>query len=597
MPLVSIPTDRLQQLIGRKVPRDQLLTALERLGNDVEGYAVLSRYKCAACGHITEALEHEAFNNRCAECGSADLAVAGWSEVVRINLLPVRPDMFDAAGLARALKGILGIATGLPEYAVAAPALRVRVRPGLEGIRPHIVAAVARGLRLDDESVKLLMKLQEHLHWALGRDRRRASIGVYDLAAVAPDFEYRPVAPDGVRFVPLFGMAGDRTRAATPAQILADHPKGAAYRHLLASFDRYPLIADSQGRVLSLPPIINSDETRVTERTQDLFIDVTGPDPDAIRRALCVICAALADLGARLEAVTIEHPDGSAENTPDLGPRTAAFDATEARRVLGFDATAEEMAGLLGAMRCRARAEGERVVVEIPAYRSDVMHACDLMEDVAIARGFPHFTPRLLPGTTAARPQPVEELSRTCRAALTGLGFLETMTLVLTSREAHFTRLQLPTDTAAVEIENPASVEQAICRRHLLSGLLETFRINATAEMPQRIFEVGDVFELDPMAETGVRMTRRCGIGIAGPRAGFADIRAATEALTRELDRPLRFEPTDHPTFIPGRCARIVDEKSGADLGVTGEVHPEVLEANAIAHPVTLAELNLSLLL
>jgi phenylalanyl-tRNA synthetase beta chain len=569
------------------------MTTLERLGNDVEGYSVVSRYKCAACGHVTEALEHEDFNNRCEECGADGLTVAGWSEVVRINLLPVRPDMFDEAGLARALRGYLGIESGLPRYTARDSGLRILVTPGLESIRPFIVASVMRGLALDDETVKMLMKMQENLHWALGRDRRRASIGMYDLDTLKPDLEYRPVEPAGVRFTPLLGMPGDRTAKTTPGEILAGHPKGVAYRHLLQPFSRYPLLCDSAGTVLSMPPIINSEETRVTERTTNLLVDVTGPDRSVIAVTLCVIAAALADLGAKLETVAVVYPDGSVEKAPDMTPRERTLDPTEAARVLGIDISAAEVAGLLTRMRYDARPSPTGVTVLAPAYRSDIMHDYDLIEDVAISYGYHRITPRLVPSLTIGTAQPVEERSQVCRRALTGLGFMETMTLVLTSRDAHIVKMRVPDDGSYAQLDNPASVEQTITRRDLRSGILETFRVNSAAELPQHIFEVGDVFEPDESAETGVRMTRCCGIGMAGPKAGFADMKAVVEAVCRELAIGFTVEPLDHPTFIPGRCARLRDEQS-RDVGVVGEVHPEVLEALGLGHPVALAELALS---
>jgi phenylalanyl-tRNA synthetase beta chain len=558
---------------------------------------------------VQEVLEHEDFNNACDACGSRDLQVTGWSEVVRINLLPVRPDMFDPAGLARALRGFLGIETGMPSYEFGRSGFDCRVAAGMEAIRPFIGACVVRGLALDEEGLKMLMKMQENLHWALGRDRRRASIGVYDLDTLQPGFEFRPVEPDGVRFVPLFGMPGSQSSAVcrepvTPKEILAAHPKGRAYAYLLAGMSRYPLLVDSAGTVLSMPPIINSDATRVTEKTRNLFVDVTGPDRDAVGRTLCVIAAALADGGGRVETVLVEYADGRACETPDMTPATMKLSPKEACRVLGFELEPDEMAACLGRMRHSAasgksRTARSRIAVRIPAYRADVMHEYDLIEDVAIGYGFHRVQPRLVPAMTVGRPQKPEELSETCRRALTGLGLLETMTLLLTNPETHFRRLRQEDDGRCPRIENPAGSEQTIVRRHLLSGLLDTFRVNTAAEMPQHIFEVGDCFELDDEAETGTRMRRKAGIGMTGPKAGYAELKSVVEAVAAEFDLEPRFEPVEHPTFIPGRAAFIRARRAGRgfEWGVAGEVHPEVLEQFGLGQPAALAELDLSVLL
>uniref|UniRef100_A0A7C4CCL9 phenylalanine--tRNA ligase n=1 Tax=candidate division WOR-3 bacterium TaxID=2052148 RepID=A0A7C4CCL9_UNCW3 len=584
MPLVSIPVDRLQRLIGRRLEREELTTALERLGSDVEGYAVMARYRCAACGQLTEALEHEDFNNRCDYCGSDKLSAAGWSEVVRINLLPVRPDTFDAAGLARALAGILGIRTGLPEFEFGASGIVCRVAPGLEAVRPFIACCCARGLKLDEELLRMLMRLQENLHWAPGRDRRRASIGVYNLDAVRPDFSYRPVGPEEVRFVPLFGMPEGMVEA-TPRDVLERHPKGASYRHLLAGFDRYPLLSDSAGAVLSLPPIINSEATKVTAATRNLFVDVTGPDEGTVGRTLAIIAAVLADLGARVETVAVEYPDGRRTTTPDMAPREATLRPDEACRVLGVTLSPEELAGCLARLRHGATISGGVLRVRSPAYRADLMHDYDLIEDAGIGYGYERVTPRLVPAMTVGRPQPIEETAEVYRRSLTGLGFLETMTLQLTNAEEHLTRLGYPDDLPCVRLENPVRVEGTILRRHLFSGLLSILRVNTTAEMPQHIFEIGDVFEPDGAVETGVRGLRRVGIAMAGPKAGFAEIKAVVEALGHELGIEAGFRAAALPFGIDGRCAE------AGTWGVVGEVHPAVLERFGIAQPVAVAEL------
>ncbi len=589
MPLVSISTRTLRRLVGRSLSPEELVAALEQLGNNVEGTATVNLYRCNHCGHLTETLEHADFDGQCSGCGSKEIESVGTNEVIRISLLPVRPDMFDPAGLARALRGYLNIETGLPDYRLEPSGLTVRVQPGLETIRPWIVAAVARGLSLDEETLKTIMKMQENLHWALGRDRRRASIGVYDLDTVEPDFEYSAVAPEGVKFVPLFGMPEGMV-AVTPKEILERHSKGNLYKHLLTQFPAWPLLSDVNGKVLSLPPIINSEETRVTARTRNLFIDVTGPDRHAVTKALAVVACSLVDLGAKVETVSIVYPDRTRVTTPDLSPEQRRIETAAVTRVLGFEVP--DMAGALRRMRYEATLENGLVRLAVPAYRADIMHDCDIIEDVAIAHGYHNVQPRLVPAMTVGGAHLVEERSVVCRRVMTGLGFLETMTLMLTNEQEHYTMLQLPVPDGYCRLGNPASVEQTMMRSHLMSGQLATLRGNVAREMPQCIFEVGDCFNLDPAEENGVRTERRLAASITGPKAGFADVRAWCEALARELGLEVSFRPTEHPTFIPGRVAAV--RAGNEDWGVVGEIHPAVLEAFGLSQPVAMFEVTLS---
>ena len=606
MPVVSIATATLKRLIGKSLSKDELVAALEQLGNDVEGTASVTAFRCENCGQTTEVLEQESFNGACEWCGSKTVVDAGASEVIRISLLPVRPDMFDAAGLARALRGYLGIETGLPVYQVEPSGFKVTVQPELENIRPYIVACVVRGLVMDDENVKTVMKMQENLHWALGRNRRRASIGVYDLDTIEPDFEYSAVAPEGVKFVPLFGMPEGMV-AATPKEILDKHPKGVGYKHLLEKLDRYPLLTDSNGKVLSMPPIINSEDTRVTQKTRNLFVDVTGPDKNAIEKTIAVMACGLADLGARVETVQIVYADGTKEVTPNLKPQLRTIDQQAAERLIGVEVP--DMTKLLERMRYGAKSEAGAIMLQIPSYRADIMHDYDVFEDVAIAYGYHRITPRLVPSMTVGSHQPIEELSTTARRVMTGLGFLEIMTPALTNGAEHYEKLGLPVPAHHVRLANPISVEQTLAREQLVTGLLSTLRVNTTREMPQQIFEAGDCFELSEEMETGVHTRRKLAAAIAGPRVGYTDAKQMLDALSRELGLGLRFVGMDKDKsapFIGGRCAvvftspaqsAIYNLQSEMPWGVLGEVHPEVLGRFGILQPTALYEVDLSALL
>jgi len=196
---------------------------------------------------------------------------------------------------------------------------------------------------------------------------------------------------------------------------------------------------------------------------------------------------------------------------------------------------------------------------------------------------------------TVGAAQPLEELSEVGRKVMTGLGFMETMTLVLTNEREHYELLRVPVRAGHLRIENPASVEQAMPREQLLTGLLSTFRVNVTREMPQSTFETGDCFVPDPAAETGTRVIRKLGAGMAGPRTGFAEARSALEALAREMGLLTEFRPLESAEFIPGRAAEVFVRRGGAmaTWGRLGEVNPETLEGFGITQPVSVFEVEL----
>jgi phenylalanyl-tRNA synthetase beta chain len=577
----------------------------------MEGFATVKRFRCLRCDNMMEITATENPPVVCDRCGAdfreqpEQLVEAGEQDVIRMELLPVRPDMFEPGGLARVLRNYLGETDQPAHYELAPPTCSVTVDPQLDTescYRPFIACAIVRESTLTDDLVKVVMKLQENLHWAMGRDRKYASIGVYDLDSVSgPDFAYRSVGPDELRFVPLGYDTKREEDRLTPAQILAQHPKGVAYAKLLEGFARYPLLCDAEGQVLSMPPIINSEPTRVRPNTASFFIDVTGTGEQLVNRALNVIATTMAELdpSCKVERVTIVYPDRQAV-TPNLTPEVVELDPEMTAKSIGVELNRDDVVRHLRQMGHAVidPGEGEPLTVQVPAFRNDIMHPVDLVEDVAIAYGYHNIVPVMVPTMTVGTEQESQRQMEVARRAMTGLGYLETLSLTLSSHEADFDALLLPRREDCVLIENPISVEQTIVRTTLLPGLLSTFTINTNHELPQHIFEVGNITLLCGEAETGASEWMRIAAGAIGPKVDYSEIRSACEALLAELGWQLSAKPDHSPCFIPGRGARILACRGDLvlDLGMMGEIHPQVLENHKLVQPVAVFELDLSAL-
>ncbi len=607
MPVVNFPLDSLLHLVNadeKRVERDDVPKLLHDMGIEVDEVSDILQFACALCDKILERTEAQGAPHHCSHCG-ADfrqrpdaLKTLAASRVVRCDMLAVRPDIFDVGGMTRYLRGFIGAKTGLAQYDVDEPRISVQVDPRLaapESLRPHIACAVLRNVQLDAERIKLLMNLQEDLHWALGRNRKLASIGVYDLDVLkGTAFRYDAVAPDGVRFVPLGFDPASVPDGLTPREILERHKTGVEFAHLLGGMSAYPLLRDEAGTVLSMPPIINSEATRVSLNSKNLFIDVTGLSRRTVDRALAILVANLKEIlpNCRAEGVTI-HAGGAARVTPNLSPTSFGLSATEASAVIGVDLDAERLRRLLERMGHEVMLEADqRMIVRVAAWRNDIMHAIDLIEDAAVAYGYDKLEPRLVPTFTLGAPRPIEERSAVVRRVLVGLGLHQVITLTLTNETAAFRKWRVEDDARAVRIENPISSEQTMCRVNLLPGLLETFAINKQYDLPQKLFEVGDCCFVDPDAETGAREERMLGVAMIGPHIGLADARALSDALAHEMEALIEVRATTHPSYIPGRAAELV--RNGAPIGRMGELHPEVLEAYGLKQPVTVVELSVA---
>jgi phenylalanyl-tRNA synthetase beta chain len=596
MPIVNIDLAWLNRLLGREYPTETLYDSLDQIGCDVEDVVELAHSRCPNCCSLVENPLGQEEVKACGFCGfesETPFKPAGKQQAMRLDLLADRPDLFDVGGLARALRGTLGIETGLPNYTAKPSGLTVTVDKSVadkQSYRPYIACAVMTLPAVDETSLIAIMKLQENLHWGVGRDRKLASIGVYDLATISGDIAYRTMDPDQEPFAPL-GMPG---RKMSGRQILKSHPKGMAYADLLADLKRYPVLVDSKNQVLSMPPIINSDETKLKQGTTRVFIDVTGISRAAVAKSLDTLVCSLVEIGGSVETVTIVDSDGKKQTTPDLAPRTAEVDLAEAVRWLGLPLRNETLTEALRKMRfdvAPAKNGAGRFTVSYPPYRTDIRHMVDLLEDVAIGYGYANIEPRLVRSMTVGTPQPEETLSDRVRQILIGLGYSEIMSLPLSTEEHQFERLRMPTPDRYPRVSNPKLKAYNVVRTHLMGGLFEALRENRRRPMPLRLFEIDNIVRLDDAAETGAAEERRVALAEIGREAGYATVRSVVDSLARELGWQTTYTAVDHPTFVTGRAAELAVD--GQKIALLGEVHPEVLANFGLTFPVALAEITL----
>jgi len=494
---------------------------------------------------------------------------------VDVEFFPSRPDLFSVEGVARAMRGYLGIETGLSRYSVTPSGIEFSVDPGLATIRPYLGSAVIRNVKLDEESILSLMGLQEALHWAVGRGRSKVAIGIHDLDAVTPPFRY--IAAEKSRaFVPL-----DFDREMTLDQILDEHPKGRAYAHIVSDFPRYPLIVDARDRVLSFPPIINGELTRVTQETRNLLLDTTGTDERAVATAVNIICTALADTGATVQSVTI-----GGRECPSLAPSERIVSSDDASALLGVPLDSTALSSLLEKMRYGAGPAGvSHVRVLIPCYRADIMHDWDIFEDAAIAYGYGTFDAEMPRTFTVGAPHPVMAIYAVAREVMSGLGYQEVLPFTLTNERVLATKMQRPLKDSVLRVMHPISEEQTVVRTDLLPLLLEMCQLNRHRELPQRLYAVGDVVG-------GTQTYPRAACVSTHAAADFSEAYAVADALCRELDVAVSVEESDDPAFIPGRRGNLVS--GGKTVGVFGEIHPAVLNAWELEHPVAAVEIDLT---
>ncbi|MEK6851777.1 MAG: phenylalanine--tRNA ligase subunit beta, partial [Candidatus Thermoplasmatota archaeon] len=381
----------------------------------------------------------------------------------------------------------------------------------------------------------------------------------------------RAVLPDAVRFVPL-GMAESMDLAA----ILERHEKGVEYGHIVRGKDRYPIILDRDGQVLSFPPIINGIVTQLSPETRNLFLDVTGTDAEAVEVALNIVCTALAERGARIESVELRTPEGS-RRTPDLSPREYALDVAAANALLGLHLSSAEAAECLRKMRHDAEPRGDVIRVDTPRFRMDIMHPVDLIEDVAIGYGFDRVPLQLPRRQTHGEPTERAEFSDDLRDLLVGHGYQEVMSLTVAPP------LEPEESPPRLTILNPVTPENSRLRSSLLPSLLALLALNKHRDTPQRVFEVGD-------AVRGTRNVRLLAGASLHAKASFTEAKSLVQGLMRDVGAAFEIEAAEDPNFIDGRCAAV--RVGETRVGVFGEVHPRVIAARELGHPVAAFEIE-----
>jgi phenylalanyl-tRNA synthetase beta chain len=502
-----------------------------------------------------------------------------------------RPDLWSVEGLSRALRGYLDQEKGLKQYCAGKSAVEVFVSSELYNVRPYICCSIIKDIHLSDTIIRGLMHLQDKLDQTFGRSRQKTSIGIYNLDLIKPPIEYTAVKPNEVRFVPL-GF----TEQMSLDEILERHPKGVEYGDIVKKHALYPMLFDADGRVLSFPPIINSNDLgKVTEESRNLLVEVTGTLHKTVLNTLNLVTSMLIDRGGKAYQATIHYPENSAYSektvlTPDFSNSTVPLSVEYTNKILGLNLTAKRISELLQIAGLGIEKVSEDTVsVLVPFYRIDVMHQVDLIEDVAIAYGYNNIEPNWRELPTIGRAKSDQHLLNLARDLMVGLGYQEVLNYTLTNQENLFDKMGVERNTV-LEISNPKVVTMTCLRSWLLPGLVEFLSKNPSVEFPQKIFELGKVTLLDDSKETKVREEEWLTAAATHATSGFSEIKSALDAFFSNCGVQWQIKETTHPSFIEGRVGKVI--VAGLEIGVVGEVSPQVLESWKLENPMAAFEIN-----
>ncbi len=502
-----------------------------------------------------------------------------FDEDVEIEIFPNRPDLLSMQGLIRALKAFSGKETGLKEYKINPPQKNytVKIDSSVKSIRPYTVCAIVKGIKFTDEKIKEIIDMQEKLHTTIGRNRKKLAIGIYPLDKINLPITYEARKPQEIKFIPL-----ESSQEMNGLQILQKHPAGKDYAHLLEGLDKFPVFVDSKGKILSLPPIINSNETgRVTEETKDIFIECSGFDLETLKKTLNIIVTTFAEMSGEIYSMKLEYGKDKL-TTPDLTPEKMQIKLENANKLIGLQLKEKDLEKLLPRMGL----EYKKGQVLIPAWRTDILHEVDIIEDIAIAYGYDLLMPEIPQVATIGQESPESKITSKISDILSGLGLIEISSYHLI-KEDEAKKMKIK-DNEKIELED-SKTEYKLLRPNLQIPALRILSENKDNEYPQKIFELGTIFNKNEKEDTGIKESTN--LLISSTPSNFTEMKQILDYLFNSLSLEYSLNESSKKELIDGRTGSII--LNGKEIGYIGEVHPDTLRNWNLKMPLSILEISL----
>ena len=529
--------------------------------------------------------------------------------IYKIDIPANRYDLLCMEGISRALNVFRGVEPSpvfrMIEPANGAPRQKMIQKPETMLVRPFVVCAVLRGVKFDKARYDSFIDLQDKLHQNICRRRTLVAIGTHDLNTVKGPFTYEAHPPEDIKFTPL-----KQTREFNAAELMEHYKSDQKLKHFLHIIDGsvvFPVIYDAERTVLSLPPIINGAHSAISLDTTDVFIECTATDLNKAKIVLNTVVTMFSEYSANkfaVEPVDVVSSSGDERAYPDFMTRFVDVDPDYVRKRIGVtaaDIDTKAMAALLCRMQLPTKIDGDVLRVEVPPTRSDILHPCDVAEDVAIAYGYNNINkekagPNVV---TVGAQQPLNNFSDLVRQEMASQGFSEVLTWILCSHDDNFANVNREDDgDCAAIVANPSSLDVQVARSSLLQGVLKAMGANKDAPVPAKLFEVGDVVLLDASKDVGARNSRRLLVLYSNTTSGFEVAHGALDRVmqitgaAKDGDAGYTLDTSmNEATYFPGRQAGIVRDVKR--IGVMGVVHPTVLGKFDIVNPCSVLELDL----
>lgn len=347
---------------------------------------------------------------------------------------------------------------------------------------------------------------------------------------------------------------------------------------------------------------VRSTSSKLKLRTEASGRYEKGIDPNLCEAAADRVCALIELIGAGTVV------GGSVDVYPQPEEAKAVHGrVSRINKILGLALAREEMVKYFESLEMKVEGEGDDLYVTAPTVRQDIEIEEDLAEEVARLYGYDKIPVTIPKGNSESGQTYERNIKDLTRDTLCGLGATEIQTYSFVSPKG-VDNVRIDEDSwerAFVQILNPLGEDTSVMRTILTPAMMEVLGRNYSRNIEAvRAFEIGNTFTanlVDPEALPD-EQDNLC-IGMYGGGADFFYLKGMIVTLLAKLGiKDLQFiAESEYGVYHPGRCARIVarhvvELENGpaveeVELGIMGEVHPEVADKYGIGTRCYAAEL------
>jgi phenylalanyl-tRNA synthetase beta chain len=525
--------------------------------------------------------------------------------VMDVAITPNRGDCLSVMGMAKEISALTEAKINMPTISPIKPAIKdvFPIKISAPNECPHYVGRVIRQVKADAETP---IWMQERLR----RSGQRCISPVVDVMNYVMLELGQPMHAFDLKT--LSGGIEVRLAKANEEIALLDGQT--------VKLDPNTLLIADEKNPLAIAGVMGGLDSSVTLLTTDIFLESAYFKPERVARAgrkyilnsessyrfergidptlqvLAIERATqlLLDIVGGQPGPVIEVADK--KSLPQ--PIVIALTKEKITTMLGLDIADDKITSILQRLGFTCEKNKTGWDVTVPARRSDISIAVDLIEEIARVNGYDFIPTQLSISKMLMNPCPESQIATALiRQTMCDLGFNEVISYSFVDKKI---QLLFDPERTAKELLNPITAEMSVMRTNLWPGLVNTLLYNQNRQQSRvRIFEIGLRFIQKDGGLDQERVLSGLISGSAFPEqwgvplrhCDFFDLKGDVQNLLKltHNEQEFSFRPGSHPALHPGQTAEI--HRNGQMIGVIGALHPAVMQALDVQNKVYVFEM------